>query len=67
MTLRSRYWLAAALGVCLTHSSGVRAAEPPRLDLRADQALPAVTASDNQRIADAVAQCALPMAQQAAE
>ena len=58
MTFRSRYWLAAALGVCMAHSSGAfagaPAAEPPRLDLHNGSALPGAP-SDNQRIADAIA------------
>lgn len=53
MTFRSRYWLAAALGVCMAHSPNACAAEPPRLAPLPGQPLPAVT--DNQRIADAVA------------
>ncbi len=53
MTFRSRHWLAAALGVCMAHSSGASAAEPPRFDPLPGRPLSAV--SDSQRIADAVA------------
>ena len=57
MTFRSRYWLAAALGMCVAHAPGAwaaGAAEPPRLQLAPGQASPAVP-SENQRLADAVA------------
>jgi len=54
VTFRSRYWLAAALGVCVAHFPGAFAAEPPRLDSLAGRPLPAVV-SENQRIADAIA------------
>jgi hypothetical protein len=56
VTFPSRYWLAAALGVCVAHASGAWAAggaPPPRLEISPGQAVPA--ASENQRLADAVA------------
>ena len=54
MTFRSRYWLAAALGVCMAHAPTARAAEPSRLEPVPAAALPSA-ASENQRIADAIA------------
>ena len=57
MTFRFRYWLAAALGVCVAHSQGIAAppaVEPPRLALPGGSTLQTVP-SENQRIADAVA------------
>ncbi len=54
MTFRSRYWLAAALGVCMAHSPGAFAAEPARLEPLASRPLPTAV-SENQRTADAIA------------
>src|SRR5438067_2263948 len=39
----------------MAHASGAGAAEPPRLDLPPNQSLPTVVPSNNQQIADAVA------------
>ena len=58
MTLRTRSWLAAALGVCVAHSPLALAAAPPaepqRLGFHAGEALPAA-ASQNQQTADVIA------------
>jgi BON domain len=58
VTFRSRFWLAAALGVCVAHSPLALAAAPPaepqRLGFHAGEALPAAT-SQNQQTADIIA------------
>jgi len=56
--VRTRLWIAGALGLCLAH--GAPAAdpirqEPPRLGLPAAQALPLTPVSANRKLADAVA------------
>jgi hypothetical protein len=48
VTVRTRTWLAAALGVCMAHPLAASAADPPRR-------LEFAAASANQKIADAVA------------
>ena len=58
MLVRTRLWIAGALGLCLAH--GAPAAdpirqEPPRLGLPAAQALPLTPVSANRKLADAVA------------
>ncbi len=55
MPLRSRFWLTAALGVCLALPCAAPAGEPPPLPLRPGDAVPAAMPSRNQRIADAIA------------
>lgn len=55
MPLRSRYWLTAALGVCLARPCAAPAGEPPPLPLHPGDAVSAVMPSRNQRTADAIA------------
>jgi hypothetical protein len=59
VTLPSRYWLAAALGVCLAHAAVPLSAqtlpEPPRLGALPAESSPEALPSVNQRMADLIA------------
>ena len=60
MIFRTRHWIAAALGLCLTQANLVLAAdqpgqEPPRLGFPIAPALPVAAVSQNQQTADAIA------------